>query len=127
MQRLTADRAEIGLQVIANTLVGVQLHEQRRPSDADYSIDGEHSTFGGRGFHGLFLALRARAGNGVVQSLIVPSAEYKASKRVRLEAAQQSGTVRFGHVLEQQPDWVWAAIEPIDSGTGIPSAAAPAA
>jgi hypothetical protein len=127
MQRLTADRAEIGLQVIANTLVGVQLHEQRRPSDADYSIDGEQSTFGGRGFHGLFLALRARAGSGVVQSLIVPPAEYKASKRVRLEATQQSGTVRFGHVLEQQPDWVWAAIEQIDTGTGVASAAAPAA
>jgi hypothetical protein len=127
MQRLTADRAEVGLQVIANTLVGVQLHEQRRPSDADYSIDGEHATFGGRGFHGLFLALRARTGGGVVQSLIVPPAEFKPNKRVRLEAAQQSSAVRFGHVLEQEPDWVWAAIEPIDTGSGIAPPAAPSA
>jgi cyclic-di-GMP-binding protein len=125
MQRLTADRAEIGLQVIANTLVGVQLHEQRKPSDADYSIDGEQSTFGGRGFHGLFLALRARPGGGVVQSLIVPPAEFKPNKRVQLETAQQSMAVRFGHVLEQQPDWVWAAIESIDVGSGIAPSAAP--
>ena len=129
MQRLTAERAEIGLQVIANTLVGVQLHEQRRPSDADYSIDGEPVTFGGRGFHGLFLALRTRAGGGVVQSLILPPAEYKPNKRVMLQTAQVSYAVRFGHVLEQEPDWVWAAIEPIEpveTAAGIPPAAAPA-
>ena len=30
MKRLTTDRAEIGLQVIANTLVGVELVEQRK-------------------------------------------------------------------------------------------------
>ncbi|HEY8244295.1 MAG TPA: hypothetical protein VII68_12595, partial [Casimicrobiaceae bacterium] len=38
MKRLTSDRAEIGLQVIANTLVGVELVEQKKSSggDADY-------------------------------------------------------------------------------------------
>ncbi len=34
MRRLTADRAEIGLQVIANTLVGVELVEQKKGGGA---------------------------------------------------------------------------------------------
>jgi len=24
--------------------------------------------------------------------------------------------VRFGRLIEQQPDWVWTAIEPLESG-----------
>ena len=60
---MTADRAEIGLQVIANTLVGVDLVEQRkRDATSDYSVDGETTTINGRVFHGLFLALRKRDG-----------------------------------------------------------------
>jgi hypothetical protein len=43
MKRMTADRAEIGLQVIANTLVGVDLVEQRKNSTDDYSVDGGDS------------------------------------------------------------------------------------
>jgi hypothetical protein len=126
MQRLTSERAEIGLQVIANTLVGVTLYEQRRPTDADYSIDGEPVSFAGRGFHGLFLALRTKANGGLVQSVIVPPAEYKANKRVKLETPQGTYPVRFGHVLEQEPDWVWAAVEPLEAGPEA-QAAAPAA
>ena len=48
MKRMTADRAEIGLQVIANTLVGVDLVEQRKGSGDDYSVDGEATTINGR-------------------------------------------------------------------------------
>ena len=61
MKRLTTDRAEVGLQIIANNLVGVELAEQKR-GDADYSIDGEVPTVSSRRFHGLFLTLKnARA------------------------------------------------------------------
>src|SRR4029434_9569607 len=44
MRRLTADRAELGIQIIANTLVGVDLVEQRKNADSDYSVDGEQTT-----------------------------------------------------------------------------------
>ncbi len=59
MKRLTTERAEIGLQIIANNLVGVELTEQRR-GDSDYSVDGETPTVNSRRFQGLFLSLRKR-------------------------------------------------------------------
>ncbi|MBN8478282.1 MAG: hypothetical protein J0L91_04895 [Burkholderiales bacterium] len=113
MKRLTADRAEIGLQVIANTIISVDLIEQRR-TDADYSVDGEAVTVGMRSFHGLFLALRKKEGENAVQSLIVPASEYQPARRFRLATSRSTTPIRFGRLIEQQPDWVWAAIEPQD-------------
>lgn len=121
MKRLTSDRAEIGLQVIANTVVSVDLFEQRR-GNADYSVDGEPTTVNGRAFQGLFLALRKREGETAVQSLVVPAAEYQPTRRVRLATAKSSTSVRFGRLIEQQGEWVWAAVEPLeladDASTG---------
>ncbi len=92
MKRMTADRAEIGLQVIANTLVGVELLEQRKGGvvAADYSVDGEIATISGRTIHALFLALRKRETDNAVQSLVVPAAEYQPAKRLRLVASKTS-------------------------------------
>jgi len=120
MKRLTSDRAEIGMQVIANTLVGVELVEQKKGSggDADYSVEGEHSTLDGRVFAGLFLALRKREGEAAVQSLIVPAVEYQPARRFRLNTSRSTVPIRFGRLIEQQPDWVWAAVEPLDLGSG---------
>jgi len=119
MKRLTADRAEIGLQVIANTLVGVELVEQKKGgADANYSVEGEHSTLDGRVFAGLFLALRKREGDSAVQSLIVPAIEYQPARRFRLNTSRSTVPIRFGRLIEQQPDWVWAAVEPLDLGNG---------
>jgi hypothetical protein len=49
-----------------------------------------------------------------VQSLIVQPAEFQPTRRLRLETTKAAYPVRFGSLLEQSPDWVWAAIEPID-------------
>ena len=119
MKRLTSDRAEIGLQVIANTLVGVELVEQKKGGggDSDYSVEGEHSTLDGRVFAGLFLALRKREGEMAVQSLIVPAVEYQPARRFRLNTSRSTVPIRFGRLIEQQPDWVWAAVEPLDLGS----------
>ncbi len=113
MRRLTIDRAEIGLQVIANTLVGVDLVEQRKAEGADYSVDGEATTVNGRSFQGLFLALRKRDADAVVQSLIVPAAEYQPARRFKVLTSKSVTPIRFGRLLEQQPEWVWTAIEPL--------------
>ena len=120
MKRMTADRAEIGLQVIANTIVFVDLIEQRKNVD-DYSVDGDAITINGRTFQGLFLALRKREGDAVVQSLVVPAAEYQPTKRLKLMTAKSANPIRFGRLLEQQPDWVWATLEPLDLGAPMPS------
>jgi hypothetical protein len=114
MRRLTTDRAEIGLQVIANALVGVDLVEQRRSEGADYSVDGEATTINGRSFHGLFLSLRKREADNAVQSLIVPAVEYQPARRFKVLTSKSVTPIRFGRLLEQQPDWVWTAVEPLE-------------
>ena len=121
MKRMTSDRAEIGLQVIANSLVFVDLVEQRKNLDSEYAVDGEATTINGRTFQGLFLTLRKREGDNAVQSLIVPAAEYQPTKRLKLMTSKAINPIRFGRLLEQQPDWVWATVEPLDLHSPPPS------
>ena len=121
IRRLTADRAEIGLQVIANALSCVDLIEQRKAQDADYSVDGEATTINGRIFQGLFLSLRKRETDPAVTSLIMPAVEYLPARRFKLQTPKASNGIRLGRLLEQQPEWVWTAVEPFDrpgSATG---------
>ena len=113
MKRLTTERAEIGLQIIANNLVGVELAEQRR-GDTDYSVDGEVPTVSSRRFHGLFLSLKKRESESAIQTLIVPAGEYQPGKRLRMSVAKSSNSIAFGRLLEQQPDWIWATVESLD-------------
>jgi hypothetical protein len=119
MKRLTTERAEIGLQVIANNLLGVELAETKR-GDADYSVDGEVPTVSSRRFNGLFLSLRKQDGETAVQTLVVPPGEYQPGKRLHMSVGESSQRIAFGRLLEQHPDWVWATVEPLaaaaDSG-----------
>jgi hypothetical protein len=112
MKRLTTERAEIGLQVIANNLIGVELTEAKR-DDPEVLIGGDVSTLSKRSFNGLFLSLRKRDGETAVQTLVVPPGEYQPGKRLYMSAAQSSQRIAFGRVLEQHPDWVWATVEPL--------------
>ena len=117
IKRLTSDRAEIGVQVIANTLLGVDLIEQRKSLDADYSVDGEVATINGRSFAGLFLALRKRGSDAPVHSLMLPAVEYQPSRRLKLQTLRSITPVKLGRLLEQHPDWVWTVIEPLDTAS----------
>ncbi|HEX4883144.1 MAG TPA: hypothetical protein VFX05_03325 [Casimicrobiaceae bacterium] len=121
MRRLTSDRAEIGLQVIATHVTGVDLIEQRKGAAEDYSVDGEATTVNGRTFPGLLLALRKRGSDLPVHSLIVPAVEYQPSRRVKMLATRMATRVRLGRLLEQQSEWVWAAIDPIEGETLLPA------
>jgi hypothetical protein len=112
MKRLTTERAEIGLQVIANNLVGVELLELKR-GDGDYSVDGE-STLNKRRFNALFLSLQKRENEPVVQTVVVPPGEYQPGKRLRMNVGDSSRGIAFGRLLEQHPDWVWATVESVD-------------
>ncbi len=112
MRRLTTERAEIGLQVIAVAVTGVDLVEQRRGTGDDYSVDGE-STHSTRTFQGLFLATRRRDGESAVQSVIVPAVEYQPTRRFKVVTAQSIHPIRFGRLIEQMSDWVWTTIETV--------------
>jgi len=116
MKRLTTERAEIGLQVIANNLVGVELTETKR-AEPDYSIEGEVPTVNSRRFNGLFLSLKKRDSETAVQTLVVPPGEYQPGKRLHMSVARSSQRIAFGRVLEQHLDWVWATVEPLVSAT----------
>jgi hypothetical protein len=123
MKRLTSERAEIGLQVIANNLVGVELFEQKR-GDADYSVDGVVPTVSGRRFPGLFLSLRRRDSEATIQTLIVPAGEYQPGKRMQMRVARVAQQIAFGRLLEQQPEWIWATIESQDNSARAAAATA---
>jgi cyclic-di-GMP-binding protein len=125
IKRLTSDRAEIGLQVIANAMLGVDLIEQRKSLDADYSVDGEQTTINGRTFAGLFLALRKRNVDAPVHSLMLPAFEYQPSRRLKLHTLRSITPVRLGRLLEQQPDWVWTAIDPLHASQPLPEIVPP--
>ena len=114
MRRLSADNAEIGLQLIANTLMTANLIEQRKARDADYSVDGDYDPMAGRRFGALFLSYSRRAGEPAVQSLIIPPVEYQPSRRHTLQTPGSQRTIRYGRVLEQHHDWVWTVIEPLE-------------
>jgi hypothetical protein len=124
MKRLTTERAEIGLQVIANNLIGVELAETKK-GEAEYAVDGEVPTVSSRRFNGLFLSLRKRDGETTVQTLVVPPGEYQPGKRLHMSAAQSSQRIAFGRVLEQHPDWVWATVEPLVPASHAAESATP--
>jgi hypothetical protein len=124
MKRLTTERAEIGLQVIANNLIGVELAETKR-GEADYSVDGEVPTVSSRRFNGLFLSLKKREGEATVQTLVVPPGEYQPGKRLHMTVGESSQRIAFGRLLEQHPDWVWATVEPLGAVTQGAAGASP--
>jgi hypothetical protein len=113
MRRLTTNDAEIGLQLIANSLASAELTEQKKSPDASYSVNGENPARKGRQFHGLFLSFRRRPGEAPVQSLVVPSGEYHASRRYTLRAGGSVRTIRHGRLLEEHTGWVWTVIDSV--------------
>ena len=123
MKRLTSERAEIGLQLIASALAGVDLIEQRRSHADDYSIDGVPTTINGRIFPGLFLSLRKKGSDAAVHSLMLPAVEYQPSRKLKLQTPRSITPIRLGRLLEQQPDWVWTAVDAAEQGSPLPNVA----
>jgi cyclic-di-GMP-binding protein len=126
MRRLTSDRTEIGLQIIASTIAGVDLVEQRKTADTDYLVDGDDGIINGRCFVALFLTLKKSDADTGVQSLIVPPSEYQPGKRLTLVTSKAIYRVVLGGPIERQPEWVWTAVEPQEIGAQIAVAPSPA-
>ncbi|MGH8802946.1 MAG: hypothetical protein ACREX6_11705, partial [Casimicrobiaceae bacterium] len=116
--RTAADRADIGVELIADAIATVNLIEQHRRGATPYSIDGEGTTINGRSFCALLLSLHARTGDPGIQSVVVTAAEYQ-PRRFLLRTAGSEHSIRFGRLIEQHPDWVWTAIEPLDANSRV--------
>jgi hypothetical protein len=114
IRRLTSDRAEIGLQVIADSISGVDLVEQQKPVDDGITVDGEAPTINGRTIPSLCLSLRKRDSESPVQSLIMPATDYQPGRRFKMQSPESLRAIRLGRLLERQPDWTWTAVEPFD-------------
>jgi hypothetical protein len=114
IRRLTSDRAEIGLQVIADSISGVDLVEQQKPVDDGIAVNGEAPTINGRTIPSLCLSLRKRDRESPVQSLIMPAADYQPGRRFKMQSPESLRAIRLGRLLERQPDWTWTAVEPFD-------------
>ena len=112
MRRLSGRDAEIGLQLIATTLAGAELTEQRKAPGAGYPVTGDKAA-AGRQFRGLFLSFKRRPEEPSVQSLIVPAVEFHASGLYTLRTGPSVRTIRHGRLLEQHADWVWTGIDPV--------------
>jgi hypothetical protein len=123
MKRLTSERAEVGLQLVASALAGVDLIEQRKSAADDYSVDGVPTTINGRSFPGLFLSLRKKGSDAAVHSLMLPAVEYQPSRKLKLQTPRAITPIRLGRLLEQQPDWVWTAVDAVEHGAPLPSVA----
>ena len=115
MRRLSANNAEIGLQSIANALIGADLVVQGQSTDVERTVSGVQAVPVGREFHGLFLMYSRRPGDQAVQSLIVPPADYRPDGVFALQAADAAQTIRFTRVVERHTDWVWTVIEPVEA------------
>jgi hypothetical protein len=116
MRRHTSERTEVGLEIVASTLMGVDLVEQRRSAEADYLVDGEDGVISGRSFIALFLTLQKGGSGQDVQSLIVPASEYQPAKRLTLVTSKSIYRVVLGGPIEQQIEWIWTAVEPQEIG-----------
>jgi hypothetical protein len=125
MTRRTTERAEIGVEIVANSIVGIELVEQRRFPDAGYSVDGEQAMINGRVFSGLLLAIATRPDGPKVNSVVIPASEYQSAKRFNLKTPKTVFPVRLGRQLDQQSDWAWATIEPLERSTATSDIAAP--
>jgi hypothetical protein len=122
MRRLTAERAEIGLQILANVLIAVTLVEQRAGAQASLAANGNPAGPNAPSIDALFLALRRRESDTPVQSLIVAASDFQPQRRFRLQTPKASYPIRFGSPLELEPEWVWASVEPIEFGAEVPAA-----
>jgi hypothetical protein len=126
MARRTNERVELGLEIMANALSGIELVEQRKFADTGYSVDGEQATVSGRTFSGLLLSVTARPGGPDVQSVVIPATEYQPAKRYKAKTVRATFPLRFGRQLDAQSDWAWIAIEPLERSAARADAASPA-
>lgn len=125
MRRMTPERAEIGLQCIADSVsvIDVLAQPQAAGSAEETSVTGSPRE---RRFRALFLVLHAAQHGAAVQSLILPAAEYRARRRLFVSTPTQDHPIRCGTLLERGPEWAWVSLEPLPIGRPRESALAPA-
>ncbi len=104
--------ADIGIEVVAQNLVQVQL--QAFTPTADGYKEAETVTGFPHNFYGLYLPAEDTSPKRKQRTLIIPREEFESHKPeepLSLVAGQFVYTVGLRHPLEKQADWAWAALE----------------
>lgn len=114
MRRLSANRAEIGLELIDDAPVSADLTEQRPPGEIRYTLDADPA-LAPRKFRGLYVRHRKRGAEPSTPSLLVPPVEYQPERRYLLKLPGSARPIQYGAMLEQHADWVWSLLEPVES------------
>jgi hypothetical protein len=51
---------------------------------------------------------------------MLPAFEYQPARRFKLQTLRTMTPVRLGRLLEQQPEWVWTAVEQTNPALPFP-------
>jgi hypothetical protein len=51
---------------------------------------------------------------------MVPTFEYQPARRFKVQTLRSVTPVKLGRLLEQQPDWVWTAVEQTNPALPFP-------
>jgi hypothetical protein len=54
---------------------------------------------------------------------MLPAVEYQPSRKLKLQTPRSITPIRLGRLLEQQPDWVWTAVDAVERGSPLPNVA----
>jgi len=117
--KTTAEKIDAGVSVVALRFAAVVLHGRRQArEDMGFVVDGvDVSTIGER-FDGLYLPPPSRPKQPLAtKSLIIPTSEYAAGRRVVVITGKTVYTVVLRELIERHPDWCWLAIEIADRTT----------
>jgi len=117
--KATAEKIDAGVSVVALRFAAVALHGRRQArEDMGFVVDGvDVSTIGER-FDGLYLPPPSRPKQPLAtKSLIIPTSEYAAGRRVVVITGKTVYTVVLRELIERHPDWCWLAIEIADRTT----------
>ncbi len=114
LNKISKEEIEAGLSIIAGQAVPVSLHA-RRESSGGMEVNGlEVSTIGAR-FGGIYLPPPSRPDKPItVKTLIVPTSEYVAGRKIVLTTSRSAYTVALRTLIEQRAEWSWAAIQIIE-------------
>jgi len=116
LNKVSNEEVEAGVNIIAERVVAVTLAAKRKPhEEMGYVVDGLDVSTMGQRFDGLYLPQPSRPDKPLtMKTLIVPTSQYAEDRNAILFTANSVYTVAFRHLIEQRPEWSWAAIQIIE-------------
>jgi hypothetical protein len=110
IRRVAGDRIELGLQLLSESVLGVELLVNQR-MDASYSVDGESVTLATSRYLGLYLPRPGASESEIAHSIVVPTNAYDTKLEYIVTSSRASYRARLGAVIERQSDCVWSWLE----------------